>query len=63
MIKISNLHKFYGKNSNKIEVLKGIDLSFHCRYCWYCAIGGNGGGTFQPVAVRFTGYLPAVDCR
>ena len=28
MIKISNLHKFYGKNSNKIEVLKGIDLSF-----------------------------------
>ena len=37
--------------------------SFHCRYCWYCAIGGNGGGTFQPVAVRFTGYLPAVDCR
>ena len=21
------------------------------------------GVTFQPVAVRFTGYLPAVDCR
>ena len=37
--------------------------SFHCRYCRYRAIGGDGGRTFQPVAVCFTGYLSAVDRR
>ena len=48
-------------------IIEGVDLSFLsfilCRYCRYRAIGRDGGRTFQPVAVRFTGYLPAVDCR
>ena len=49
-------------------IVEGVDLSFlsfilfHCRYCRYCATGGDGGRTFQPLAVRFAGYLPAVDC-
>ena len=50
-------------------IIEGVDLSFlsfisfHCRYCRYRAIGGDGGRTFQPVAVCFTGYLSAVDRR
>ena len=36
----------------------GIDLSF-CHY----TVGGNDSGAFQPFAVCFAGYLPAVDCR
>ena len=37
--------------------------SFHCRDCRYRAVGGDDCGTFQPFALRFTGYLPAADCR
>jgi len=48
-------------------IIEGVDLSFLsfilCRYCRYRAVGRNGGGTLQPFALRFTGYLPSADRR
>ena len=50
-------------------IIEGVDLSFLsfilfiAVICRYRAVGRNGGGTLQPFALRFTGYLPSADRR
>lgn len=58
MIKISNLHKFYGKNSNKIEVLKGIDLSFDEGKI-ICILGPSGSG--KSTLLNIIGGIETID--
>ena len=43
MIKISNLHKFYGAKENRAEVLKGINLEIEDGKI-ICVLGPSGSG-------------------
>ena len=43
MIKISNLHKFYGTKENRAEVLKGINLEIEDGKI-ICVLGPSGSG-------------------
>ena len=58
MIKISNLHKFYGKNSKKIEVLKGIDLTFDEGKI-ICILGPSGSG--KSTLLNIIGGIETID--
>lgn len=58
MIKISNLHKSYGRQSAKIEVLKGIDLAVPDGKI-LCVLGPSGSG--KSTLLNILGGIETID--
>lgn len=58
MIKISNLHKFYGTKENKAEVLKGINLEIEDGKI-ICVLGPSGSG--KSTLLNILGGIETID--
>ncbi len=58
MIRISNLHKYYGSKDNKVEVLKGIDLEIEDGKI-ICVLGPSGSG--KSTLLNILGGIETID--
>lgn len=58
MIKISNLHKFYGTKENRAEVLKGINLEIEDGKI-ICVLGPSGSG--KSTLLNILGAIETID--
>ena len=58
MIKISNLHKFYGAKENRAEVLKGINLEIEYGKI-ICVLGPSGSG--KSTLLNILGGIETID--
>lgn len=58
MIRINNLHKFYGSRDNRIEVLKGIDLEIENGKL-VCLLGPSGSG--KSTLLNILGGIEVID--
>ncbi len=58
MIKISNLHKYYGTKDNRVEVLKGIDLELEDGKI-ICVLGPSGSG--KSTLLNILGGIETID--
>lgn len=58
MIKISNLHKYYGTKENRAEVLKGIDLEIEDGKI-VCILGPSGSG--KSTLLNILGGIETID--
>ena len=58
MIKISNLHKFYGTKENRAEVLKGINLEIEDGKI-ICVLGPSGSG--KSTLLNILGGIETID--
>ena len=58
MIKISNLHKFYGAKENRAEVLKGINLEIEDGKI-ICVLGPSGSG--KSTLLNILGGIETID--
>ena len=58
MIRISNLHKYYGSKDNKVEVLKGIDLEIEDGKV-ICVLGPSGSG--KSTLLNILGGIETID--
>lgn len=58
MIKITNLHKYYGTKENKSEVLKGIDLEIEDGKI-ICVLGPSGSG--KSTLLNILGGIETID--
>lgn len=58
MIKITNLHKYYGKGENRLEVLKGINLELE-KGDLICLLGPSGSG--KSTLLNIVGGIEVID--
>ena len=58
MIRISNLHKYYGSKDNKVEVLKGINLEIEDGKI-ICVLGPSGSG--KSTLLNILGGIETID--
>lgn len=58
MIRISNLHKFYGTKENRVEVLKGINLEIEDGKI-ICVLGPSGSG--KSTLLNILGGIETID--
>lgn len=58
MIRISNLHKFYGTKENRVEVLKGINLEIEYGKI-ICVLGPSGSG--KSTLLNILGGIETID--
>ena len=58
MIRISNLHKFYGTKENRAEVLKGINLEIEDGKI-ICVLGPSGSG--KSTLLNILGGIETID--